>query len=280
MSAHSLLRKAERLLSEDQPVRFVLGRLLWRTGLCRLITYQMPDGYRMRFHPSAISAALWQDRRFRTEDTDVIRKILRPGDAYVDVGANVGQLAIIAARQVGSAGLVLAIEPHPRTYRFLTENCALNGLRIDTRNVAVGDREGTLPFTDLPLDDQNFVATGLPGGGRQVDVRVTTLDALVPERPIRLMKIDVEGFELHALAGGGATLSRCSCVYIEESSKNLARYGGTPERLHAALVDAGFTLLTDDGRPLSPPGPGDQGSRNVLAVRTNDVDEIRARLRR
>jgi FkbM family methyltransferase len=273
-----LRHRIERLLEEESPGRFLASRLLWRTGLCRLVTFQMPDGYRMRFHPSAISAALWQDRSFRDDDVEVCRRVLRPGDGYLDVGANVGQLAIVAANRVGPAGSVLALEAHPRTYAFLKENCQLNGLSwVQIRNTAVGDHQGTVAFTDMTLDDQNFVASGGGGSGGVVQVEMQTLDDLVPDRPIRLMKIDVEGFELQVLAGGPRTLSRCGCLYVEESRRNLARFGGTSEQLRQSLKGAGFEVFLYEEGHLSPaPEPTQaDGAYNLLAIRPPLIAEIR-----
>lgn len=242
-----------RLLEEKRPLRFVASRVLWRTGLCRLVTFDMDGAYRMRFHPSAISAALWQDRSFRREDLEVCQTILRRGDAYIDVGANVGQLAIVAARAVGETGKVVAVEAHPRTCSFLRDNVALNGLpQIAVHNVALGENEGHISFTSMSCDDQNHVV----GGGAQeresagLSVPMTTLDKLWPSAPVRLLKIDAEGFELRILRGGQQVLSRCDALYIEESEQNLARYGDSCQQVRETLRSAGFRLFARENGAL------------------------------
>ncbi len=241
------------------------------------MTFGLPGGYRMRFHPSAISAALWQERSFRQEDVDVCTSILRPGDTFVDVGANVGQLSIVAARRVGRQGRVVAIEAHPRTFGFLRDNLALNQLDwVDARNTALGDEEGRISFTDLSLDDQNAVAT--PGATASVEVPLTTLDFLWPETAgdIRLLKIDVEGFEAKVLAGGASAIRRCAALYIEESERNLARFGSKPAELRHTLNGLGFEIFgwSADGWRRNPPFALGENSQNLMALRRGVVPEI------
>src|SRR5262249_18542532 len=156
------------------------------------------DLYRLRFFPTALSCAMWTDPGARRADEAFFRRVLRPGDTVVDVGANVGTLTLTAAALVGPEGRVWAIEPHPRPLRYLCANVALNGFaNVRTVHAAAGESDGLLRLTDSRLDDQNRVSADGPG----VSVPVRRLDDVVPEGPVRLLKIDVEGFELFVLRG-------------------------------------------------------------------------------
>ena len=86
---HKFHQLLDRFREEPDKVRFLLSRALWTTGLCRLITFGFPAGYRMRFYPSSISAGLWRHRHFRCQDVDFVGGYLQPGETFVDVGANV-----------------------------------------------------------------------------------------------------------------------------------------------------------------------------------------------
>src|SRR5882724_12110661 len=111
--------------AQQRPFRFVLARLLTKTGLCRLFTIQQ-RGYHLRFTPSNLAEQLWVKPWSREDALEFFRVYLRPGDKVIDVGANIGDTVLTASISVGSAGCVWAIEPHPQTFRFLKANLALN----------------------------------------------------------------------------------------------------------------------------------------------------------
>src|SRR6185312_15602233 len=66
----------------------------------------------------------------------LIASCLQPGDTFIDIGANIGYFSLMAAKLVGPAGQVYAIEPWPPTLKILRHNIQLNGFR----NIQVIDR--------------------------------------------------------------------------------------------------------------------------------------------
>lgn len=137
-----------------------------------------------------------------------ITRSLRPGDVFIDVGANVGAFSLLAADVVGDAGKVIAIEASPRIASALRANIDLNpplARRIDVVEAAVADSPGTLTIHSGPA--KNLGKTTLlveRGEGAEAVVRADALPALVDHRWIRsarLIKIDVEGAERAVLAG-------------------------------------------------------------------------------
>jgi methylase of polypeptide subunit release factors len=139
----------KRLREEQRPIRFLLSRLLRLIRLCYFFTIRK-DGYRLRFYPTAVSATAWVDPSPFREEL-FIAKVLKRGDIYVDVGANIGALACKAA----SMGCeVYAFEAHPRTFRFLKGNIRLNGFdNVVAINKALSDKSGTVRFSDLYSDE-------------------------------------------------------------------------------------------------------------------------------
>jgi FkbM family methyltransferase len=265
------MRYLQILRNEKRPIRFLASRVLWRTGLCRFFVIRRGE-FRLRFAPSGLSARYWMDPDARQDDHAFLRAWLRPGDTYVDVGANIGALALHAAALVGDSGHVTAIEAHPRTFGFLRDNVALNRSRnVTVLNFAVGDRAGTLRFSDVKSDEKNGVAED---GGLELPVR--TLDELVGGSggAIRLLKLDVEGFELNVLRGAGAVLARTECVYFEVSQRS-SLYGYASEDVVAALDAAGFSVLGLDGEPVARPFVAGRRADNLVAVR--DVRDYRER---
>jgi precorrin-6B methylase 2 len=84
-----------------------------------------------------MSTALWQNSHVSDEDHRVIGKILRPGDTFVDVGANIGELSLFAAQRVGKSGCVVSVEAHPRTFSYLKRNIEMNPhLMVQAVNMA------------------------------------------------------------------------------------------------------------------------------------------------
>jgi hypothetical protein len=77
-------------------------------------------------------------------ERQAMTSILRPGDAFVDLGSNLGAYALWAARCVGSSGRVLAIEPDTHNHEVLTENVRLNGRVPDCTISRLRQRGNTL----------------------------------------------------------------------------------------------------------------------------------------
>src|ERR1700694_5491581 len=76
-----------------------------------------------------ISPALVLDGLWEPDVTDWLRRTLKPGQVFVDIGANIGYFTLMGSRLVGERGRVFAVEPHPRLAELLTRNVHLNNLQ-------------------------------------------------------------------------------------------------------------------------------------------------------
>ena len=198
---------------------------------------------------------LWCNPHFYSADEDVLRQHLKPGDVFVDVGANIGALTLAAAKIVGDAGRVFSVEAHPRTVRYLRGNIKLNrAVNVTVFHAAAGDHEGVVNFSSGRSDDQNRVTES----GLSVPLR--TLDSLIPDTPVRLLKIDVEGFELFALRGAERLLQRTDMVYFESWESHFSKYGYSTSDVLEFLKMHGFEV----GRPKDYKSAE---CENLLAVR-------------
>lgn len=173
------------------------------------------------------------------EEMVFVMHFLRPGDTFVDAGANVGAYTLLASGVAGAR--TIAVEPSPSTFGYLRQNILLNDLlpRVSTVNAALGRGEGRLRLTEQ-LGTENYVC---PDGeaGPSVEVPVTMLDTLLRDKQPTLIKIDVEGFETEVLAGAAETLARpCLQGMIIERAGNGARYGYDEAALHRQIRDCGF----------------------------------------
>jgi FkbM family methyltransferase len=144
---------------------------------------------------------------------DAIVGHLRPGDTFLDVGANVGFFSLLAARVVGPAGTVVAMEAVPDVARCVEANAHRNSLsNIRVLPVAAGARSGTaqLALARHPGGAVLASAGTPPDATRTIDVPVVAIDDLVRRAdipPPNVVKIDVEGAEDSVLDGLGETLT-------------------------------------------------------------------------
>lgn len=129
----------------------------------------------------------------------------QPGDTVIDIGAGVGDEAVVLSRMVGPSGRIVAIEAHPSTFRCLRKTVEANGLdNVLALHVAISDAEGELAIEDRGQHKANRV--GRTGG---IPVRAVTLDRLLEEHGLAgvdLVKINIEGAETAALRGSERAL--------------------------------------------------------------------------
>jgi FkbM family methyltransferase len=189
-------------------------------------------GHKMFFDPD--DAGLHLDRLVGAPLSDAggevvfLRENLRPGQVFVDVGANVGFLTLVAARQVGPKGQVFAFEPGPLNFALLSANVAVNHYRnITLENAAVTDRSGTINLHVCATGGSDNRVTGAiaEGSGREcVPVRSVALDDYLQDKAVDLIKIDVQGAEPMVMQGMARLMSesRNLQVMIEYSPQCFA----------------------------------------------------------
>jgi FkbM family methyltransferase len=211
------------------------------------------------------------------EEMGFLLHVLREGDLFVDVGANVGSYTVLASgvRHAHS----IAFEPVPSTFAALVDNLCLNqlGPLVEAHNRAVGATQGTVRFT-TELDTVNHVASDADRWDRTVEVPLTTVDAVLAERCPLLVKIDVEGFEAQVLAGMKSTLGKPGlCAVIMETNSSGRRYGGSDRELFEAMTGLGFEAFRYEpmNRRLTLAREAER-SDNTLFVR--NVHEIERRV--
>lgn len=262
------------LRSRPNPFRFLIARMLVRSRLSSLFFIRR-RGYRLRFFPTSLSSSLWElgpDERL--DDERLLRKLLRPGDTYIDVGANIGTLTIVGRQAVGETGRIISIEAHPRTFRYLIKNLELNNVGAELHNCAVGECEGSLTFSDVSSDDQNKI---LLADGRGITVQVWPLDNLIGGvQRVRLLKVDVEGFELQVLRGARQLLSRCDAVYFESWDVHADRYGYSVEELVDHFRKSSFEVFRVKGQRLHRINDVHQSPQceDLLAIASNRRSEV------
>jgi len=144
----------------------------------------------------------------------VMRLTLRPGMTFWDAGANVGFLAILAARLVGPSGRVVCFEPVPACADLIEHNARINGFgHVEVRREALGGEEGEAAFLVAAASSEGMLATSQARSTAldvvgEITVPVRTLDGLFAGHGPKpdVIKLDVEGAEVDLLRGGRRAL--------------------------------------------------------------------------
>lgn len=159
------------------------------------------------------------DRVFDEEIVKVAIENLKFGDNVLDIGSNFGQMAVLFSRAVG-AGKVISFEADPWIFSVLQKNIAENNCRnVLSYHYAVWDKTGeTLiyPEADFTVFD-SWGSFGInPKASEGQKVKSIKIDDLPLPRPIKLIKIDIQGADLNALKGAKNTILQDKPVILFE----------------------------------------------------------------
>jgi FkbM family methyltransferase len=195
--------------------------------------------------------------------------VVRGGDWVIDIGANIGTLSLLAAKQVGPFGRVFAFEPNARPSTLMAKSLVMNWMhdRVIHRQVAVGETSCTVKLTfisDRLGDGQvgqdevigSTFAESLRTLGREravvLEVPCVRLDDEFPvDLPIKFLKIDAEGYEAFVLAGADRLLRRrCVDYILIELSEEVSgsRWHETVKQVNKVITYGyGVFGLTEEG---------------------------------
>lgn len=201
----------------------------------------------------AIERGVWEEH-----ETRLFRAHLAPGARVVDLGANVGWFTVHA---VLAGCEVHAFEPVPWIADVLERNARaaeeIGDGHATIHRAAAGSERGTAVialananFGDNRLLDASGDRPRDMGEGKQLEIAVERVDDLVDGR-VRVLKIDTQGSEWHALQGARTLLANSTNVALLLEFWPYALRGATPEQLIAFLHERGFTL----GKATAAPYP-------------------------
>ncbi len=215
---------------------------------------RLPDGLVMD-----LDASEWGQLAFLTtgatepETLRLFERLLSSGDIVFDIGAHVGHHSLVAARAVGSKGTVYAFDPQPYNVDRICRNITLNKLRnIVSVCAAAGERDGflRLPFQDARDRSRLSLARNGPNDlAIYVEVPIRRLDTFMAENHVtagKLIKIDVEGYELEVIRGLGNRVTDFTNIIFEAlEDADISR----TNVLIKELTASGFVLCDVAGNP-------------------------------
>lgn len=237
----------------------------------------------------AVGRCIYYTGDYDRKITWLCRHLLRTGDNALDIGANLGVVTMTMARAVGPTGKVHAFEPNPAMQSFIEASRERNGYsQVTLHKIGLGDTNTEL---DLFVPQSNFGMGSFVSAGRErsgiqtVRCPIDTLDDVVQRvglTSIRLIKIDVEGFEESVFKGATNVLARTRphAIIMETNEHSNCRFrdrGPVAILLKngyrfLALPKALLTMRVDDVELDAQRAP----SHDILAVAEERYSEIRA----
>lgn len=184
---------------------------------------------------------------FEAEIVETIRPYIHTGTTVIDVGSNLGQMAMIFSGLVGADGNVYAIEADPFIYHVFRMNLKANGCsNVTALNYAAYDHgDDTVLYPE-----QDFKALGSYGSygvdptateGRPI--RTMMIDSLTIEQRVSAIKVDIQGCDLIALRGAKATIERHKPAIIFEFEQDFQpKFGTSLDDYMAFVGDIGYRV--------------------------------------
>lgn len=219
-------------------------------GLMNLDTASLIE-YRIIFHGY-----------YEPEIAKIIKRVVKPGNTCLDVGANIGAHTLLMAFAAGPGGRVIALEPHPQLAQRLLENVTLNHLEnISVVRAALCDTDGVATLYAYGEGEFSRGCSSLrpsPDTARRIKVQTMTSPTLEEEAELAscdFIKIDVEGGEMVALTQLSELIGRHRPYLIFEYRRELwESFGSSIESALELLRQWDYRLYFERDDITSPLG--------------------------
>ncbi|MGL4551064.1 MAG: FkbM family methyltransferase [Gemmataceae bacterium] len=230
----------------------------WRSVRFRFTGQAVVDGSTFYLQPgdNYLTPMVVRFGEYEPAETQLVRQILKEGDTFLDVGANVGWFTVHGSKLVGTTGRVVAFEPEPSNLGFLRKNVQANGLKnVTVEEVALSNAAGSFK---LYLEKANLGMHSLVlehGGKHFIEVPTVRLDDHWKGKgEIKLVKIDTEGAEGMILDGMRETLKaqKGMELVVEFAPERLVKSGYDPDKVLQDLYALGYkaSLIDEPGRKV------------------------------
>lgn len=212
-------------------IKAEVNRAIVKLDLCEIIQRQMFLG------------------TYEPTQTAWFRQCLRPGDVFIDAGASFGYYTTLGASLVGPLGKVFAFEPSPLASQVIEDMIRDSSFQnVMLSKLALGSQAGNVSlFMPTTRDIHSPSMLASDPGFIPVQVPMIALDHFEPldaVPSIKLVKMDVEGYEPDVLAGMAQLIAqkRIENIICEFNSGWLKRNATTPKKLHERFVGLGYQV--------------------------------------
>jgi FkbM family methyltransferase len=180
--------------------------------------------------------------------SELLFRLIHPGDLVVDAGANIGYMSVLAAT---AGAQVIAFEPNPALLPVLRQNLGAKG---EVRPIALGARRHTAVLIppDPSAHNNGLGRLGSEAEPGAVPVQVETLDEELRGRSVAILKVDVEGAEQAVFEGASNALKegRLRHIIFED-------HRGSDSAVMTQLLGYGYAIYSI-GWTLTGPVLGDR----------------------
>ncbi len=182
---------------------------------------------------------------------DSLYSLVKPGDTVLDVGTNIGETLLNFARITGPGGFVYGFEPDEKNYKNVSRNIELNDFQnLHVFNLGVSDSMQTLKLFRVDPHNRGMNRILSEAEAAQYDdfttIEVDTIDNVIAENGIAkvdVVKIDIEGYEMHALRGAKELLTTHKPkLFIEVGYTRLLKNCTSPNEMVVYLHSFGYVV--------------------------------------
>ena len=227
--------------------RFIPGPQLYERGAVRRVTR---DGINFELDLSCLMQ--WYVYWGQTEtQRERLYSMVSPGDIVLDVGTNIGETLLHFAKIAGDSGFVYGFEPDQENFRNVQKNIGLNDFsNVHVFNLGVSDKKEEVRL--FRVDPNNLGMNRILSDDEAAKfddytvIETDTLDNIVTQNNIDrvdVIKLDIEGYEMHALRGAVGTLRRFRPkLFIEVGYTRLLSNGTSPAEMVELLGGLGYVV--------------------------------------
>ena len=200
-----------------------------------------------------------------------IKSILGVGDVFIDVGAHIGSIGLVARKCIGESGLVISVEPQPYNCEKILVNWELNNFKNNVLYVgASGANDGSVCLSQQSASDKARLSLS-PEIVKPNDldlkfmVPLYKLSTIIKEQKlakVKLIKIDVEGYEIEVIKGLESSIDAVENIIFEclDSSGGFQK----TKEICDYLIERGFHITDINGKEWI-------GNENALITESNLV---------
>jgi len=236
---------------------FVLKNILGRKFL-KVIDRIYDLAFNIEIH-DAMGRKIYKRGSLHPEHTSFLSSLpFQAGDVILDIGANIGWYSMVLRNSIKQNITIFAFEPEPKNFDLLTKNIECNNMTgIHAVNKAVAEQSGraTLFLYSSKNSGRHSLLNVNPQTKMSIEVETVNIEDFLEKNKIdfdriKLIKIDIEGYEVLALKGATTLLSKVPYMFLEYSPSLMIKAGQDPAYFIQWLSEFGFNFYKVDGEQM------------------------------